>query len=189
MAHGSQIAFVQRLKTEFPKYFENIKVLEVGSLNINGTVRDHFTDCTFVGVDVDEGPGVDLTCGGQDVDHPDNTYDTTCSCNCFEHNPYYRETIQNCVRLLKSGGMFLFTCATTGRPVHGVASLEEESKLKYPNWKTMPNVSRDNWDNDYYKNLTEQDIRECCDIEATFEQFEFEVEENHCDLYFWGIKK
>jgi hypothetical protein len=91
--------------------------------------------------------------------------------------------------MLKPGGMFLFTCATTGRPIHGVASLEEESKEKWGNWKTMPNVIRENWDNEYYKNLTEQDIRECIDIDASFSRYEFEIETNHCDLFFYGLKK
>jgi hypothetical protein len=91
--------------------------------------------------------------------------------------------------MLKPNGMFLFTCATTGRPVHGVKSLEEKSKIKHDNWITMPNVSIDNWDNEYYKNLTEIDIRECVDIDEIFKEYKFEVEENHCDLFFWGIKK
>ena len=39
------------------------------------------------------------------------------------------------------------------------------------------------------KNLTEEDIRKCIDINASFSEYEFEVELNHCDLYFWGIKK
>ena len=91
--------------------------------------------------------------------------------------------------MLKPGGMFLFTCATTGRPVHGVASLEEESKAKWKNWKTMPNVLRENWDNEYYKNLTEEDIRESINIDDCFDEYEFEVDKNHCDLYFYGIKK
>jgi hypothetical protein len=91
--------------------------------------------------------------------------------------------------MLKPNGMFLFTCATTGRPVHGTKSLEEESKKKFPNWKTMPNVVRENWDNEYYKNLTEEDIRECIDIDNSFSKYEFEVETNHCDLFFYGFKK
>ena len=135
------------------------------------------------------GPGVDIVCPAQDYDAPDATYDVIISCECFEHNPFYKETIQNSIRLLKPNGLFLFTCATTGRPVHGVKSLEEESKLKFPNWKTMPNVLKENWDNEYYKNLTEGDIRECANIDEVFSFYEFEVETNHCDLYFWGIKK
>jgi len=53
----------------------------------------------------------------------------------------------------------------------------------------MPNVSKENWDNEYYKNLTEEDIRECIDVDLYFSQYEFEVETNHCDLFFYGFKK
>jgi hypothetical protein len=53
----------------------------------------------------------------------------------------------------------------------------------------MPNVSRPDWDNEYYKNLTEEDIRACIDVDAHYSSYEFEVETNHCDLFFWGIKK
>jgi len=50
----------------------------------------------------------------------------------------------------------------------------------------MPNVQRADWDNEYYKNLTEKDIREFCNINEIFQNYEFEEELNHCDLYFWG---
>ena len=39
------------------------------------------------------------------------------------------------------------------------------------------------------KTLTESDIRECIDVDDIFEEYEFEVDTNHCDLFFWGIKK
>ena len=41
----------------------------------------------------------------------------------------------------------------------------------------------------YYKNLTEDDIRAVMDINNTFTEFNFEFESRACDLYFWGIKK
>ena len=92
---------------------------------------------------------------GEDYDEPDETFDTIISCECWEHNPFYKESILNAIRMLKSGGLFFFTCATTGRPVHGVSYLEEQCSKEYDNWKTLPNVERDDWDNDYYKNITE----------------------------------
>jgi SAM-dependent methyltransferase len=189
MAHKEQNEFVTRTKKEFPKYFTNKKVLGIGTFDVCGTEYEYFDKCDFIGLDLGPGPGVDIVCPAQDYDAPNETFDTIISCECFEHNPFYKETIQNAVRMLKPGGLFLFTCATTGRPIHGTLSLEKESKQKYPNWKTMPNVIKDNWNNDYYKNLAESDIRECIDIESTFSTFEFEIESNHCDLYFWGIKK
>lgn len=189
MAHKEQIDYVNRVKNKFPEFFYNKKVLGVGTFNVCGSEDEFFEDCDYSGLDLGPGIGVDIVCPAQDYDAPDGTYDTIISCECFEHNPFYKETIKNIIRLLKPGGLFLFTCATTGRPVHGTKYLEEESKIKYENWITMPNVSIDNWDNDYYENLTESDIRECVDIDKTFGDYEFEVEENHCDLFFWGFKK
>jgi hypothetical protein len=42
---------------------------------------------------------------------------------------------------------------------------------------------------DYYKNLTEEDVREVLDVEKLFSEFKFIYEPSHKDLYFWGIKK
>ena len=189
MAHREQQEYVARIKDRFPEVFTDRKVLSIGAFEVNGTESDFFEHCNYTGLDLGPGPGVDVVCPAQEYDAPDESFDLIVSCECFEHNPYYKETIENSVRMLKPGGMFLFTCATTGRPLHGTAYLEEESRKNYADWKTMPNVVRENWDNDYYKNLTEADIRECMIPEDIFESFEFEVEENHCDLYFWGIKK
>jgi len=189
VAHKEQVAYVNKIKKKFPDFFSNKKVLGIGTFDVCGTENQYFENCDYAGLDLGAGPGVDIVCPAQEYNAPDSTYDVIISCECFEHNPFYKETIQNAIRLLKSNGMFLFTCATIGRPVHGTKSLEEECKKKWPNWKTMPNVARKNWDNDYYKNLTEKDIRECADIDSIFSSYEFEVEENHCDLFFWGIKK
>jgi SAM-dependent methyltransferase len=189
MAHKEQQNYISSIKEKFPTNFKNCKVLDIGSFDVCGTESSWFENSDFIGLDIGPGPGVDVVCPAQDYDAPDNTFDTIISCECWEHNPYYEESIQNAVRMLKPGGLFVFTCATTGRAVHGTKSLEEVSKEKYENWKTMPNVLRENWDNDYYRNLTEEDIRKCLNFEDTFESFEFSVEPNHFDLYFWGIKK
>jgi SAM-dependent methyltransferase len=189
MAHKEQIEYVNKIKNKLPQYFNSKKVLGIGTFNVCGTESEYFDNCEYTGLDLGPGPGVDIVCPAQDYDAPDESFDVIISCECFEHNPYYKETIQNSIRMLKSGGMFLFTCATTGRPIHGTASLEKISKQKFQNWKTMPNVVKEEWDNEYYKNLTEDDIRECTPIDEIFSDYKFEIETNHCDLYFYGIKK
>jgi SAM-dependent methyltransferase len=130
MAHKEQIDYINKVKEKFPKYFKNKKVLGVGTFNVCGSEDTFFDDCDYAGLDLGPGEGVDIVCPAQDYDAPDASYDTIISCECFEHNPFYKETIQNIVRLLKPGGMFLFTCATTGRPVHGTKLLEEESLVE-----------------------------------------------------------
>ena len=44
LSHKSQIDFVSGVKTQFPEFFEGGRVLEIGSLDINGSVRDFFVN-------------------------------------------------------------------------------------------------------------------------------------------------
>lgn len=197
MAHKEQKIFLDKMKQKFPKAFKECKVLDIGSFDVNGNEKPWFEGCDFIGLDIGPGKGVDVVCPANEYDAPDKSFDTIISCECWEHNPFYKESIINSVRMLKSGGYFIFTCATTGRPVHGTKTQDKIDREKSvtaqgntsDNWVTMPNVFRDNWDSEYYKNVTEEDVRQCINIEETFSSYQFEVENNHCDLYFWGIKK
>ena len=182
MSHPAQIDFVKRVKNENPDFFENKKVIEIGSLDINGTVRNFFTDCEYVGVDVDEGPHVDLVCLGQEVDHANNTYDVSCSCNCFEHNPYWVETFENMHRMTREGGLVFVSVPTTGCPEHGTHGYKPEDS---------PLTIKRGWN--YYKNLTEQDYRDNFNLDEMFSSYKFEEvhiqrPEAH-DIYFYGFKK
>jgi hypothetical protein len=47
MAHKEQFDFVDSVRQKYPSNFLKAKVLEVGSLNVNGTVRHLFVDCTL----------------------------------------------------------------------------------------------------------------------------------------------
>ena len=197
MAHKEQKEYIDKVKQLFPEAFTKCKVLDIGSFDVNGNEKVWFEDCDFIGLDIGPGKGVDVVCPANEYDAPDETFDTIISCECWEHNPYYKESILNAIRMLKSGGFFIFTCATTGRPVHGTATQDNIDKNRLVtsqgnsavNWITMPNVSRDDWDNEYYKNVTEEDIREFLDIDSVFSKYQFEVNLDHFDLYFWGVKK
>ena len=146
MAHKEQSDYIASLKVKFPLAFSGERTLEVGSLNINGTVRNAFTSSEYVGVDVGEGPGVDIVIGGHEYDSS-SLFDCCISCECFEHNPFWKETFLNMIRLCKSGGLVVFTCATTGRPEHGTErTTPQDSPLT---------VAR-GWS--YYLNLTEEDF-------------------------------
>jgi hypothetical protein len=93
---------------------------------------------------------------------------------------YYVETIKNCVDLTKNGGLFTFTCASTGRAEHGTRrTSKQDAPLleEYGDWY------------DYYKNLTEEDIRNVINCDEIFSDYYFEYNPNAKDLYFWGIKK
>ena len=192
MAHKQQKEFLDKIKQKFPQAFKNKKVLDIGSFDVNGNEKPWFEDCDFIGLDIGPGGGVDIVCPANEYDAPDNHFDTIISCECWEHNPFYKESIQNAIRMLKSGGFFIFTCATTGRPVHGTKTQDKIDRENQKtaqgnttnNWITMPNVFRENWDSEYYKNVTEKDIRECINVDFIFSMYEFVK-----DKFFRAIRK
>jgi len=179
MAHKEQQEYLLSVKDKFPARFQNCSVLDIGSLDINGNNRYLFSDCTYIGLDIGKGRNVDIVRRGHEY-KSGNQFDIVISTECFEHDEFWDLTIENAIKLTKNGGMFLFTCATTGRPEHGTK-------------RTTPYASpfTSLLENDYYKNLTEADIKSKIDIEKWFSDFEFKNTEgsSHPDLYFWGIKK
>ena len=181
MAHPEQKNFFTSVKQRFPKYFTDVKVLDIGSLDINGNNRYLFDQpYYYVGVDLGEGNNVDVVSPGHLYDCGFK-YDVVMSSECFEHDMYYARTLQNMVRLLKKGGLLTFTCASTGRPEHGTLRSEPGAA------PLLPNIN-EKWAN-YYKNLTEDDIRFVLDINSIFTSYEFIYESMAYDLYFWGIKR
>lgn len=171
MSHPAQIRFVAGVKERFPHLFDGQAVLEVGSLNINGSIRQFFTACNYIGIDLGPGPGVDLVARGEELAYPDGSFDVVASCECFEHNPMWLETFSNMVRMSRS--LVFFSCATTGRPEHGTP-------------RTSPYDAP--YCGEYYRNLTEQDFTANYDM-SEFSAWEFSVDNSAHDLYFWGIKR
>jgi SAM-dependent methyltransferase len=179
MAHPAQQRFFLRVKEQFSNRFSNCRVLDMGSLDINGNNRFLFDNYTYIGVDIGEGKNVDVISKGHEY-KSNEKFDIVISSECFEHDMYYRETLLNCYDLTKSGGLFTFTCASEGRPEHGTRRTSESDApflMDYEMW------------GDYYKNLTEKDIREIFNCDEYFSQYYFEYNPIEKDLYFWGIKK
>lgn len=174
MAHFEQQEFVRQVKAQFPQYFDNVYVLDIGSQDINGNNRVYFTNSKYTGIDVMPGKNVDVVSSGATFvsEHP---YDIVISTECLEHDADWRKTLTNiCENLLADGGLFVFTCASEGRPEHGTR-------------RTTPKDSPAT--TDYYKNLTEQDIRSAIDIDTVFSKhYFFQRTEWPQDLYFYGIK-
>jgi ubiquinone/menaquinone biosynthesis C-methylase UbiE len=180
MAHQEQANFCIAIQHKFPEYFYNKKVLDCGSLELNASFKPLFTDCMYIGVDISSGKNVDVVSLIHELNFPDESFDTIISCETFEHDMFYAQSLQNIYRLLKSGGLFFFTCAAPGRPEHGTQKSES--------WVSPFTSNIPEWCN-YYKNLDENDIRKVIDIDRLFEKYEFSGNVNPNDLYFWGIKK
>jgi SAM-dependent methyltransferase len=174
--HDEARRFTLYVKSKFPQFFENYRfVLDVGSADINGNNMFLFTNCVYLSNDVVPARNVSIVSETRNLPFSDASFDTIVSTECFEHDMHYEESIKKIIRLLKPGGLFFFTCASTGRAEHGTlrTTPSESMTTNIPEWAN------------YYKNLTEDDI----DIEDAFDRYCFYNNTKSCDLYFWGIKK
>lgn len=181
MAHERQQEFCKRVKGIFPEYFKDVTVCDIGSLDINGNNHYLFDEYAYIGVDIGKGRNVNIVSKGHEF-KPINgqKFDVVISTECFEHDMFWDKTMTNiCENLVRDGGMFLFTCATTGRPEHGTVS---------STYGDSPFTSSVEMWSDYYMNLTEADVRAAIELDKYFKLYRFSVDLESHDLYFWGIK-
>lgn len=183
MAHDSQKHFCSSVRDKFPDKFKDCSALDVGSLDINGNNRYLFSgNFTYVGVDIGPGNNVDVISKGHEY-HPGIQYDIVVSTECFEHDPFWKETLQNCADLTKSGGVFLFTCAYYNREEHG--TLRTNTVCAAPHVVALFG--------DYYRNLGPKEVYEALDVEKIFSAYECipggSEGRGGSDMWFWGLKK
>ena len=94
-------------------------ILEIGSLDINGSVRSIFDSfaASYLGLDMQDGPGVDLVADGATYELPE-AYDVIVTAETFEHTPDWKKIIQQSYINLRPGGIFIATTPPEGRPPH-----------------------------------------------------------------------
>ena len=97
------------------------RVLEVGSQDVNGTVRDSFADAeSYLGIDMAPARGVDLVLLSHEIPevYPDGSFDTVICCECLEHDIKPWETVEAMRNAIRPGGHMLITTPTFGFPLH-----------------------------------------------------------------------
>lgn len=177
VSHPEQLAFFTEIARANPDLIAGARVLEIGSYDVNGSVRKIFSGSgDYVGVDLHEGPGVDRVGFGHEVADADATFDMAISGECFEHDPHWQETIANMVRLVRPGGLVAFSCASRGRPEHGTSRTD---RTLSPGTQSVGL--------DYYRNLTEADFA-ALPLSEWFDVHAFWYVDTNFDLYFAGVR-
>ena len=93
------------------------RVIEIGSRDINGSIRALFACREYVGIDIAPGPGVDLVADGATW-RPELPADLVVCAEVLEHTPVAPLVVLNAAAMLVPGGRFLLTCAAPGRAPH-----------------------------------------------------------------------
>ena len=168
MAHKEQKSFFKEIKRLFPAYFNDVKVIDCGSLDVNGSLRSYFDNSEYIGVDIRSGKNVDIVSPVHKLDYQD--IDVIVSSEMLEHSEFYKQDLLKMYEMLKDNGLLVITAAGYGRRKHGV----DEGFC-----------SSDN----YYKNILVKDFEDVFNAEQMFSYYQLKYDAKHKDIYFCGIKK
>jgi SAM-dependent methyltransferase len=139
-------------------------VVEIGSRNVNGSVRPLLEGvASYTGIDVEGGPGVDVQADGATfvpLEQPDLVVCT----EVLEHTDQAQAIVRNAAMMLRRGGRLLVTCATKPRAPH---SAIDGGPLK---------------SGEFYRNVTAAELVRWAK-HAGLEVLEYEVHPDRGDLY------
>jgi chromosome segregation ATPase len=95
------------------------KVLELGSYDVNGSLRGHAPKTTeYVGLDLEAGPGVDFVVEpGKPWPVEDDHFDLVLASSVFEHDPMFWLTFLQMVKKARTGG-YIYISAPSNGSVH-----------------------------------------------------------------------
>lgn len=84
-------------------------IVEIGSLDVNGNLREPFKGHVYVGVDMRPGDNVNLVLNAHDLrDHfPAGSVDAIICCDTFEHDDAFWLTLEEIYNVLRVGGLFI----------------------------------------------------------------------------------
>ena len=106
-----------------PKEIKGKKVIEVGSCDVNGSLRpiiESWEPAEYIGIDIVEGSGVDIICDAENVVEKfgQESFDIVISTELLEHTRNWRKVISSIKNICKSDGIILITTCAYGFIYH-----------------------------------------------------------------------
>ncbi len=146
----------------FTKYIENkfdfsSTIVDFGSYDVNGTLKPIFKNFNYKGIDMCQGPNVDIVCTGDKTPFEDNQVDVVLSSSNFEHDECFWMTFLEMIRITKQGG-YIYINAPSAGPYH--AHPGDCWRFYADSWKSLEKWAKRN---NYDVELVETYIDQGCD--------------------------
>jgi len=110
--HYEDRLYWDRCSKKYPRYFNDpSKIIEFGSFNINGSIRDWFNCSNYTGLDWIAGP-----C--HDAPFKPESFNTVVSASMLEHDPYWEKSITKMVEVLRPDGLFAISWGAARNLLH-----------------------------------------------------------------------
>lgn len=106
------------------------KVADVGSLNLNGSFKPLFEECDYFGLDIEEGPNVDIKV--ERYNFGNRSFDVVISGNTLEHVEDTRKWANEIIRICKKGGLICVIAPNKW----------EEHRFPIDCWRILPDGMR-----------------------------------------------
>ena len=122
-------------------------VIEIGARDVNGSVRNLFNGADYTGIDIEDGPGVDVVIDAAEYE-PDDKVECVVCCETLEHAPNWRDLVRAGASWLADDGVLIVTCAGPGRHPH--SAIDGSYNVR---------------DHEHYANVSIEDLAEAMPLE------------------------
>lgn len=157
--HPEAMAYVARTVQRFMP--PPATILDVGGRDINGSPRLLFPGSTYLVIDLEDGPGVDVV-GDASRWRPEAPVDLVLNVEVLEHAPDPRTLLDAAWECLVPGGRLVVTCATDPRAPHS------------------GHDGGPPWPGEHYANIAPEELKAWL---APWDEIEMEVHPDRGDLY------
>jgi hypothetical protein len=96
------------------------RILDIGSLNVNGSAREVYTSDEYIGIDLREGKDVDRVMNAHDIaeEFGEESFDLVVCMSTLEHDNCFWLTLGAINKVLKRGGYHVSCVPTFHFPIH-----------------------------------------------------------------------
>lgn len=116
--HKGNVEWLMSIQERYGEFLANSRLLEIGSLNVNGTSRTYLKTKQHIGIDVLAGNCVDVQCDAEQTQFDPNEFDVLLSISMMEHNPRWREGLTHNLQWLRPHGLIVLSWGAEGNTKH-----------------------------------------------------------------------